>query len=269
ENTVDLRVSWKDGSNLKLLLPKPVSGGRFVTHDGSVHFDGVASIAHLHGIDAELLTISCAGRGYLNIELLDENPVAEKFRYLHADLPLLSGCNDKLKQISLYENYNLLNAMLACAWNSNSTLCVDFYSDRFGKDKATLSIKRYDGSFIEHDQGLLVDIKNSVVFPANRIDELVVDAISLKDPGLHISLLKKDEFAYDLSALNVQDSPWLIVGKLDGTARIAPVIKWGLPVLQTNDLLLNALCEADSEQRKKYFNELIFEIDNNPLQNYC
>ncbi|HGY8241326.1 TPA: hypothetical protein ACNTCU_004989, partial [Escherichia coli] len=72
-------------------------------------------------------------------------------------------------------------------------------------------------------------------------------------------------FAYDLSALNVQDSPWLIVGKLDGTARIAPVIKWGLPVLQTNDLLLNALCEADSEQRKKYFNELIFEIDNNPL----
>ena len=27
-------------------------------------------------------------------------------------------------------------------------------------------------------------------------------------------------------------------GKLDGTARIAPVIKWGLPVLQTNDLLL-------------------------------
>ena len=53
------------------------------------------------------------------------------------------------------------------------------------------SIKRYDGSFIEHDQGLLVDIKNSVVFPANRIDELVVDAISLKDPGLHISLLKK------------------------------------------------------------------------------
>lgn len=269
ENTVDLRVSWKDGSNLKLLLPKPVSGGRFVTNDGSVHFDGVASIAHLHGIDAELLTISCAGRGYLNIELLDENPVAEKFRYLHADLPLLSGLNDKLQQISLYENYNLLNAMLACAWNSNSTLCVDFYSDRFGKDKATLNIKRYDGSFIEHDQGLLVDIKNSVVFPANRIDELVVDAISLKDPGLHISLLKKDEFAYDLSALNVQDSPWLIVGKLDDTARIAPVIKWMLPVLQTNDLLLNALCEADPEQRKKNFNELIFEIDNNPLQNYC
>lgn len=80
----------------------------------------------MHGIDAELLTISCAGRGYLNIELLDENPVAEKFRYLHADLPLLSGRNDKLQQISLYENYNLLNAMLACAWNSNSTLCVDF-----------------------------------------------------------------------------------------------------------------------------------------------
>nr|EFG2677936.1 hypothetical protein [Escherichia coli] len=82
-------------------------------------------------------------------------------------------------------------------------------------------------------------------------------------------MLKKDEFAYDLSALNVQDSPWLIVGKLDGTARIAPVIKWMLPVLQTNDLLLNALCEADPEQRKKNFNELIFEIDNNPLQNYC
>lgn len=164
ENTVDLRVSRKDGSNLKLLLPKPVSGGRFVTNDGSVHFDGVASIAHLHGIDAELLTISCAGRGYLNIELLDENPVAEKFRYLHADLPLLSGRNDKLQQISLYENYNLLNAMLACAWNSNSTLCVDFYSDRFGKDKATLNIKRYDGSFIEHDQGLLVDIKILLFF---------------------------------------------------------------------------------------------------------
>ena len=81
--------------------------------------------------------------------------------------------------------------MLACAWNSNSTLCVDFYSDRFGKDKATLNIKRYDGCFIEHDQGLLVDIKNSVFFPANRIDELVVDAISLKDHGLHISLLKR------------------------------------------------------------------------------
>lgn len=54
--------------------------------------------------------------------------------------------------------------MLACAWNSNSTLCVDFTPDRFGKDKATLNIKRYDGSFIEHDQGLLVDIKILLFF---------------------------------------------------------------------------------------------------------
>lgn len=55
-------------------------------------------------------------------------------------------------------------------------------------------------------------------------------------------------------------------GKLDGTARIAPVIKWGLPVLQTNDLLLNALYAKRIPNSEKYFNELIFEIDNNPLQ---
>ncbi|MDH8639199.1 hypothetical protein QIH23_27105, partial [Klebsiella pneumoniae] len=74
------------------------------------------------------------------------------------DIPLLSGRNEKLQQISLYENYNLLNAMLVCAWKNDSTLRVDFYSDRFGKDKTTLNIKRYDGRFIEGDERLLVDI---------------------------------------------------------------------------------------------------------------
>ncbi|TBL82827.1 STY4851/ECs_5259 family protein [Hafnia alvei] len=269
ESTINLRVSWKDGSNLKLLLPKPVSGGRFVSNDGSVHFDGVASIAHLHGVDAELLTISCAGKGYLNIELLDENPMSEKFHYLHADIPLLSGRNEKLQQISLYENYNLLNAMLACAWKNDSTLRVDFYSDRFGKDKTTLNIKRYDGRFIEGDERLLVDIKDSIVFPYHKIDDMVVEAISLNTPDLCTVLLKKDESGYDFSTLNNQGGPWLIVGKIDGAIRIAPVIKWMLPTLQTDDLFLNAICNASPEQRKEYCNALFLEMKNNPLQNSC
>ena len=54
-----------------------------------------------------------------------------------------------------------------------------FYSDRFGKDKTTLNIKRYDGCFIEGDERLLVDIKDSIVFPYHKIDDMVVEAISL------------------------------------------------------------------------------------------
>ncbi|MFZ5351068.1 hypothetical protein ACOY8Q_23265, partial [Enterobacter asburiae] len=81
-------------------------------------------------------------------------------------------------------NYNLLSAMLACAWKNDSTLRIDFYSDRFGKDKTTLNIKRYDGRFIESDERLLVDIKDSIVFPYHKIDDMVVEAISLNAPDL-------------------------------------------------------------------------------------
>lgn len=72
-----------------------------------------------------------------------------------------------------------------------NTLCADFYlTDLKIYDKATLSIKRMIGSFIEHDQSYWL-IQNSCCFPANGIDELLLMLFLFRYPAYIYQLLKE------------------------------------------------------------------------------
>ncbi len=264
--TIDLRVTWRDGCNLKLLLPSPVAGGRFVNQEGETFSEGIASVDHLHGVSADLLTISPAGKGFLNVKLQDENPLSKDLHYLSMDIPLLTGRNENLQQISLYEKYNLLKSFLACSWSNNSSLRIDFYADKLGGLSSSLSVTRYDGKFVERHGRLYIDVQDVINFPQERVSEVIVQAVSLIDPDSHTITLQKDVLGYDFSSLNESGGSWLIIGKLDNYIRIEPLLKWGTTLSLDNDLLIKSLCEPERSKRKNEINLLLSDIKNNPLQ---
>ncbi|UAY91687.1 STY4851/ECs_5259 family protein [Pectobacterium polaris] len=265
--TVDLRVTWRDGCNLKLLLPSPVAGGRFVNHEGETFSEGIASVDHLHGVSADLLTISPAGKGFLNIELQDENPLSKDHHYLSMDIPLLTGRNENLQQISLYEKYNLLKSLLACSWSKSSSLRIYFYADKLGGLSSSLSVTRYDGRFVERYGRLDIDTQDVINFPQKRSSEVIVQAVSLIDPDSRTMILEKDVLGYDFSPLSESGVPWLIIGKLDNNIRIEPLIlKWESASSLDDDLLIKSLCELDQSKRKSEINLLLSDVKNNPLQ---
>lgn len=264
--TIDLRVTWRDGCNLKLLLPSPVAGGRFVNQEGETFSGGIASVDHLHGVSADLLTISPAGKGFLNVELQDDNPLSKDLHYLSIDIPLLTGRNENLQQISLYEKYNLLKPFLACSWSNNSSLRIDFYADKLGGLSSSLSVTRYDGKFVERYGRLYIDVQDVINFPQERASEVIVQAVSLIDPDAHTITLQKDVLGYDFSSLNESGGSWLIIGKLDNYIRIEPLLKWGATLSLDNDLLIKSLCDPERSKRKNEIKLLLSDIKNNPLQ---
>lgn len=264
--TIDLRVTWRDGCNLKLLLPSPVAGGRFVNQEGETFSGGIASVDHLHGVSADLLTISPAGKGFLNVELQDENLLSKDLHYLFMDIPLLTGRNENLQQVSLYEKYNLLKSLLACSWSNNSSLRIDFYADKLGGLSSSLSVTRYDGKFVERYGRLYIDVQDVINFPQERASEVIVQAVSLIDPDAYTITLQKDVLGYDFSSLNESGGSWLIIGKLDNHIRIEPLLKWGATLSLDNDLLIKSLCEPERSKRKNEIKLLLSDIKNNPLQ---
>jgi len=264
--TIDLRVTWRDGCNLKLLLPSPVAGGRFVNQEGETFSGGIASVDHLHGVSADLLTISPAGKGFLNVELQDENLLSKDLHYLFMDIPLLTGRNENLQQVSLYEKYNLLKSLLACSWSNNSSLRIDFYADKLGGLSSSLSVTRYDGKFVERYGRLYIDVQDVINFPQERASEVIVQAVSLIDPDAYTITLQKDVLGYDFSSLNESGGSWLIIGKLDNHIRIEPLLKWGATLSLDNDLLIKSLCEPERSKRKNEIKSLLSDIKNNPLQ---
>jgi hypothetical protein len=264
--TIDLRVTWRDGCNLKLLLPSPVAGGRFVNHVGETFSEGIASVDHLHGVSADLLTISPAGKGFLNVELEDENPLSKDYHYLSMDIPLLTGRNENLQQISLYEKYNLLKSLLACSWSNNSSLRMDFYADKLGEISSSLSVKRYDGKFIERYGRLYIDAQDVINFPQERISDVIVQAVSLIDPNSRTMTLQKDVLGYDFSPLSETSGPWLIIGKLDNYIRIEPLLKWDSTLSLADGMLIKSICEPEQSKRKSEMSLLLSDVKNNPLQ---
>lgn len=265
-STIDLRVIWKDACNLKLLLPSPVGGGRFVNHDGEIFSEGIASVDHLHGVSADLLTISPAGKGFLNIELQDESLLSKNYHFLSIDIPLLTGRNENLQQISLSEKYNLLKSLLACSWAKNSSLHLDFYADKLGKVGSTLNVKRYDGKFIERDDRLHIDVQEAISFPQDRASEIIVQAVSLRDPASCVMTLQKDALGYDFSPMSDSSGPWLIIGKLDNYIRVEPLLRWSAKLPVHDELLIKSLCEPEQSKRKSEINSLLSDVKNNPLQ---
>lgn len=264
--TIDLRVTWRDGCNLKLLLPSPVAGGRFVNHVGETFSGGIVSVDHLHGVSADLLTISPVGKGFLNVELEDENPLSKDHHYLFMDIPLLTGQNENLQQISLYEKYNLLKSLLACSWSNNSSLRLDFYADKLGGLSSSLSVKRYDGKFVERYGRLYIDAQDVINFPQERISDVIVQAVSLIDPNSRTMTLQKDVLGYDFSPLSESSGPWLIIGKLDNYIRIEPLLKWDSTLSLDDDMLIKSLCEPEQSKRKSEISSLLSDVKNNPLQ---
>ncbi|MCW0937427.1 STY4851/ECs_5259 family protein [Pantoea sp. RG18] len=264
--TIDLRVTWRDGCNLKLLLPSPVAGGRFVNHEGETFSEGIASVEHLHGVNADLLTISSVGKGFLNIELKDENPLSKKYHFLSMDIPLLTGRNENLQQVSLYEKYYLLKSLLACSWANNSSLHLDFYAEKLGKVGSTLNVKRYDGKFIERDDRLHIDVQDAISFPQDRASEIIVQAFSLTDPASCVMTLQKDALGYDFSSTSDSSGPWLIIGKLDNCIRVEPLLRWSDKLPVHDELLIKSLCEPEQSKRKNEIKLLLSDIKNNPLQ---
>ncbi|WP_239549475.1 STY4851/ECs_5259 family protein [Lelliottia amnigena] len=264
--TIDLRVTWRDGCNLKLLLPSPVAGGRFVNHEGETFSEGIASVDHLHGVSADLLTISPVGKGFLNIELKDENPLSKNYHFLSMDIPLFTGRNENLQQISLYEKYNLLKSLLACSWAKNSSLHLDFYAEKLGKVGSTLNVKRYDGKFIERDDRLHIDVEDAISFPQDRASEIIVQAVSLTDPASCFMTLQKDALGYDFPSKSDSSGPWLIIGKLDNYIRVEPLLRWSDKLPVHDELLIKSLCEPEQSKRKREINSLLSNVINNPLQ---
>ena len=262
---VDLRVYWSDGNYLKLLLPFPVGGGRFVNAEGNVYFHGMASINALHGVVAEQFAIGDSGNAFINLILKSSNPLSTKRDMLYVDVPLVSGHLASFKQVSLYERMGLMRSMLACACSSQDHIKVEMYSDTQGLDSSTLTVQRYDGKFINRFGRLHIDLVNSVTFPVMRKDEITVKAVSLKNIHAAPVTLERDVLGYHVVSLSDEGAPWLVFGCFDGSIRIQPVWLGELKPDEENSTILNALCNAPTEICREAITRTLASIQENPL----
>ena len=131
---VDLRVHWTDGCYLKLLLPLPVAGGRFVNATGNVYFQGLASVNAMHGVVADQSAIDSNGNAFINLVLRSSSPLSTKHQMLYVDVPLVGGSVSSHKQLSLYERMGLLRSILASSCSIDDYIQVEMYSDNHGRD---------------------------------------------------------------------------------------------------------------------------------------
>lgn len=262
---VDLRVYWSDGCYLKLLLPFPVGGGRFVNADGDIYFHGMASVNALHGVVADQFSIGNGGNAFINLILKSSNPLSSKHNMLYVDVPLVSGHLASFKQVSLYERMGLMRSILACAGTSQDHIKVEIYSDNLGHDSSTLTVQRYDGKFINRFGKLHIDLANSITFPAMRKDEITVKAVSLKNIHAAPVTLERDVLGYHIVSLSDEGAPWLVFGCLDNSIRIQPVWLGKLKPDEENISLLSTLCNTGTDVCSITIAHTLVRVQENPL----
>lgn len=262
---VDLRVHWADGCYLKLLLPLPVAGGRFVNATGDVYFQGLASVNAMHGVVADQSAIDSNGNAFINLVLRSSSPLSTKHQMLYVDVPLVGGSVSSHKQLSLYERMGLLRSILASSCSIDDYIQVEMYSDNHGRDPSTIKIQRYDGCFINKNDHLQIDLEGSITFPLTRRNEVIVKAVSLKNISNVPISLSQDVLGYNLDSLHDSDAPWLVFGILDDAIRIQPILLGSSIQYEEASPLLNALCSMGTKEYHRVIHGLLSSIESNPF----
>lgn len=264
--SVDLRVHWSDGCYLKLLLPFPVGGGRFVNAEGNIYFHGAASVNALHGVVADQLAVGDDGNAYINLVFKSGNALSTKHDMLYVDVPLQGKSRSSFKQASLYERMGLMKSILACSSSSQDYIQIGVYSDSLGRDSSTLTVQRYDGQFINRFGRLHVDLAHSITFPVVRRDDIAVKAVSLKHLFDTPISLDNDVLGYNASSLPETGAPWLVFGCLDDVIRIQPILIGQCQQTEEDSALMRVLCATGSEMCRGAIRRVLSNIQDNPLQ---